>query len=79
MAKERVKLRVSRGGHSIPPDVIERRYKTGLKNFFEYHKIVDHWFLYKNVALPPEPVAEGELEGKIIAYNLELWEQLKRM
>jgi predicted ABC-type ATPase len=26
MAKERVKLRVSEGGHNIPADVIERRY-----------------------------------------------------
>ncbi|MDB5207086.1 MAG: zeta toxin [Flavisolibacter sp.] len=35
MAKERVKLRVSKGGHNIPPGVIERRYEAGLKNFFE--------------------------------------------
>ena len=35
MAKERVKLRISEGGHNIPPDVIERRYTSGLLNFFD--------------------------------------------
>lgn len=34
MAKERVTLRVSKGGHNIPPDVIERRYAAGITNFF---------------------------------------------
>ena len=30
LAKERVALRVSKGGHSIPRDVIERRYHKGM-------------------------------------------------
>jgi len=33
LAIERVALRVSKGGHSIPKDVIERRYYKGLRNF----------------------------------------------
>lgn len=41
MAIERVKLRVSKGGHHIPSDVIERRYILGIRYFFEYIKIVD--------------------------------------
>ncbi|MFN8415067.1 MAG: zeta toxin family protein [Cytophagaceae bacterium] len=32
LAKERVKIRVSEGGHNIPEEVIERRYQLGLKN-----------------------------------------------
>lgn len=78
MAKERVKLRVSKGGHNIPPDVIERRYAAGIKNFFEYMLKVDQWFIYKNDYTPPESIAEGELDGRTIVFNLELWEQLKR-
>jgi len=42
LAKERVKIRVSEGGHNIEPDVIERRYLNGIKNLFEiYLPIVD--------------------------------------
>jgi predicted ABC-type ATPase len=32
LAKERVKIRVSEGGHDIEPEVIERRYIKGIKN-----------------------------------------------
>ena len=79
MAKERVKLRVSEGGHNIPPDVIERRYYSGIKNLFEYILIVDSWWLYKNDMTPPELIAEGELESITKIYNFELWEQLRKI
>lgn len=32
LAKERVKIRVSEGGHNIDPDIIERWYSNGIKN-----------------------------------------------
>ena len=42
LAKERVKTRVLEGGHNIPTDVIERRYKRGINNLFQiYLDIVD--------------------------------------
>ena len=78
MAKERVKLRVSKGGHTIPPEVIERRYKTGLKNFFEYIVLVDRWRMYKNDITPPELIAEGEMESVAKIYNFDLWERLRK-
>lgn len=49
MAKERVEIRVSEGGHNIPVDVIERRYKRGIKNLFElYLPICDKTMLFDN-------------------------------
>ena len=46
LAKERVALRVSQGGHSIPDDVIERRFKAGWRNFeSDYKNAVDDWTL----------------------------------
>ena len=49
LAKERVALRVSQGGHDVPDDVIERRFHLGLKNFFElYSSIVDEWTFVEN-------------------------------
>lgn len=42
MAIERVRTRVLEGGHNIETNVIERRYKNGIKNLFEiYLSIVD--------------------------------------
>lgn len=49
LAKERVRYRVSEGGHNIPPDVIERRYYRGLKNLFDiYLPICDNVLLLDN-------------------------------
>lgn len=49
LAKERVKVRVSEGGHDIAPDVIERRYLKGIKNLFNiYLPIVDGALLFDN-------------------------------
>src|ERR1700748_851201 len=44
VAKERVAKRVSRGGHNIPTEVIERRYYAGLNNLIHlYMPICDNW------------------------------------
>ena len=49
MAKERVRLRVSEGGHHIADDVIERRYISGIKNLFGlYMPICDSMTLFDN-------------------------------
>jgi predicted ABC-type ATPase len=79
MAKERVKLRVSKGGHNIPPDVVERRYVSGIKYFFEYIQIVDNWYVYKNDQSPPILIAEGESPDIKKIHNFEIWEQLKQI
>ena len=42
LAKERVRIRVSEGGHNIEAQIIGRRYKRGIKNLFDiYLPIVD--------------------------------------
>ena len=49
LAEERVRIGVSEGGHSIEPDVIERRYWKGIKNLFEiYLPIVDGALIFDN-------------------------------
>jgi predicted ABC-type ATPase len=79
MAKERVKLRVSKGGHNIPPDVIERRYVAGIKYLFDHIKIVDNWFAYKNDQSPPLLISEGERDCVNKIHNFEIWERLKQI
>jgi len=49
LAKKRVAERVSNGGHNIPDDIIERRYRMGLKNLFSiFMNEVDVWTIYDN-------------------------------
>lgn len=46
---QRVRRRVSQGGHDIPEDVIRRRFKAGLNNLRKhYSDSVDWWILYDN-------------------------------
>jgi predicted ABC-type ATPase len=81
LAKERVKIRVSEGGHNIPSEVIERRYSNGIKNLFSiYIKIVDGTLIYDNSYGRHELIAhkigdeamnilDQEKFNKLIAYN----------
>ena len=55
IAASRVALRVLQGGHNIPEDVIRRRFKAGLENFYErYSKVVNSWALYDSSGLEPK-------------------------
>ena len=55
IAVSRVALRVLQGGHNIPEDVIRRRFKAGLENFYErYSKVVNSWALYDSSGLEPK-------------------------
>ena len=64
MAVERVAARVRRGGHSIPEEIIRRRFEAGLRNLTTiYQPIVDHWQVYQNTQIgPPLPVASSQSE-----------------
>jgi predicted ABC-type ATPase len=58
LAVQRVVERVQAGGHSVPEEVIRRRFKRGIRNFFEiYEPFLDGWLLLDNSALPPDLVA----------------------
>lgn len=48
IAKERVKLRVSKGGHGIPEEDIERRYIETFKNLKDVLKYCDLTAFYDN-------------------------------
>jgi len=66
LAKERVKIRVAEGGHSIDPDVIERRYYRGIKNLFEiYLSIVDGTLIFDNSIGKHQLIAEKTVDGKL--------------
>ena len=79
LAKERVKERVSKGGHSIPSDVIERRYLRGLKNLFDFIKITDHWVLADNSESIVGLIAEGANDVDYVIHNVELWKSIQEL
>ena len=61
MAVNRVKLRVSEGGHDIPDVVIKRRFTKGWGNFLShYKKTVDTWVVFDNSGEVPILLDESE-------------------
>jgi predicted ABC-type ATPase len=79
LAIERVKQRVSEGGHDIPTEVIIRRYKTGLKNFFTlYESIVDFWLFIDNSNTKQELIAERKENAEIDIYNKNKWSLIQK-
>ena len=60
MAIERVAVRIKQGGHSVPVDVIRRRFSSGKDNFnLIYRHIVDAWVVYDNSGEIPKLIEEG--------------------
>jgi predicted ABC-type ATPase len=60
-AVARVAFRVRRGGHSIPPETVRRRYHGGLRNFFNlYRPIATTWAVFDSSYANRQLIAEGE-------------------
>ena len=56
----RVAIRVRQGGHDVAPNVIRRRFETGLRNFLEIYRYrVDHWQWFDNSGPVPRLLDEG--------------------
>jgi len=56
----RVATRVRQGGHDVAPDVIRRRFATGMRNFLDvYRHRVDFWQWYDNSGEEPQLLEEG--------------------
>ncbi|GAB3936632.1 hypothetical protein GCM10028827_40000 [Mucilaginibacter myungsuensis] len=73
-AMERVAIRVSKGGHHIPDDVVERRYYRGIKNLFDlYMPICDAWIVTNNMENQPKIVAQQKKSLPEIIFNNDIW------
>lgn len=78
LAKERVKSRVSEGGHNIDPEVIERRYYKGISNLFNiYLPIVDDALVFDNSFGRHELLAQKDGRELIVVNDLK-FNKLKR-
>ncbi len=77
LAKARVAGRVAKGGHNIPADVIERRYRKGLCNLFRiFMAEVDLWMLVDNSHDALEQVAVGEKNLEPDIQHPYLWQSI---
>ena len=78
LANERVKTRVLEGGHNIAFEIVERRYKKGIKNLFDiYLPIVDGALIFDNSEGKHELLADKQIDGFLNIVNPEKFNILK--
>ncbi len=75
LAKQRVKIRVKKGGHSIPEHIIERRYVKGLINFSKYAQISDDWYIYDNSGSEYKLVAKKVFDNQEV-FNFDVFNKI---
>ena len=81
LAIARVAERVRSGGHLVPEEVIRRRYKSGLKNFFSlYRPLANTREVYMNTRFRKAVrIGSGmEMEPKEID-DVEMWNELLKV
>lgn len=75
LAQNRVAIRVKKGGHNIPNEVIERRYWKGIRNFSKYAQETDNWYIYDNSG--PEYVLIAKcIESEKEIFNFEVFNEI---
>lgn len=78
LAIERVRTRVKEGGHNIPEDVIVRRCKRGLINFFRIYKDrVNNWMFVDNSGKPYAEIAKSA-SGEMSINNQIKWNLISK-
>jgi predicted ABC-type ATPase len=78
-AYRRVRRRVEMGGHSVPRDVVYRRFVRSAANLFElYVPLAQSWVINENPfgGLPGE-VARGMVGAPVLVTNEHLWNRLR--
>jgi predicted ABC-type ATPase len=77
LAMARVKSRVMSGGHSIPSDVILRRYYGGITNLTRlYLPLSDYWILIDNSESPFQIIAEGSKNNIVTVFNDSIYNKI---
>lgn len=77
LAIDRVRIRMSEGGHSIPEDTVRRRFKRGLNNFMNlYLRIVYSWMVFDNSKNLINFVAEGSKNEEVNIFNIDVWNKM---
>ncbi|MBU6413409.1 MAG: zeta toxin family protein [Planctomycetes bacterium] len=73
LALQRVAARVAVGGHSIPNDVVVRRFSRSARNFMElYMPLADAWHIFDNSGNAPV-LAAYQMGGLVRVLRSETW------
>ncbi|MGI9302306.1 MAG: AAA family ATPase [Gammaproteobacteria bacterium] len=76
---ERIEERIRKGGHSVPPDDVRRRYSRSLYNFWNlYRPLAHHWVLLYNSGSEPKDVAIGSADSHSIRDD-ELFDKFQQL
>ena len=77
LAIERVRRRVTEGGHNIPVDIIQRRYRSGIQKLSKiYMPICDYWMIVDNSEDPSIMIAEGFQNTEKQVYRQDIYNQI---
>jgi predicted ABC-type ATPase len=78
LAVARVAHRVRLGGHTVPEQTIRRRYRSGLRNFFElYQPLTTTWRMYDNSMHEPRLIASGAGPATLTLNEADLWQRIQ--
>lgn len=79
LAIERVQERVRVGGHSIPDNVIRRRFERGFANLFKrYIPVVNEWIIFDASMMQRAEIARSTVERGLEVYDAELWRLISK-
>ncbi len=78
-AIDRVADRVRMGGHSVPAETVRRRYRAGIRNFFDlYEPLASTWRAYDSSGAVPRLIAERlDIQAPRV-YDQDLWASVVR-
>jgi len=75
---KRIAGRVRMGGHDVREDVVRRRFKKGLYNFFNLYKpYLDSWVIFDNSTDKPRMVAM-EKDGLLTEIDAKLFKTMQK-
>ncbi len=79
LAVQRVRERVKSGGHGVAEEVIRRRYRAGLRSFWDFYQpLADTWAVYDNSVTPgPLLLATGSQRDTWSVLEPTLWEDFR--
>lgn len=79
VAIARVADRVRLGGHGVPDEIVERRFRAGLDNLFAYYlAMVDAWTIYENASLEgPRLIAFASGPSGVVVKDRRAWNRLR--
>jgi predicted ABC-type ATPase len=74
LAVTRVDERVRAGGHDVPEDVVRRRYRAGLRNFFNFYVgLADSWQMLDNSERNRRVIIAAASGENINMRDIETW------